>query len=52
MIDYGQAMVFADAIKPVEAIIDELIDDAIEARNRLASLDAPRATPARLAGVA
>ena len=51
MVDYGQAMAFADAIKPVEAIIDELIDDAVAARARLAALSGARAVTEQLAGV-
>jgi len=35
MIDYGHAAVFADAVKNVEAIFDEIIDDAVVASNRL-----------------
>jgi NADH:quinone reductase (non-electrogenic) len=38
MIDYGQAMVFANEIKSVEAIYDELIDDALAAQARLGTL--------------
>ena len=38
MLDYGPATVFADAIKPVEAIFDEIIDDAYKALNRLEQL--------------
>ncbi|MNF23334.1 Nitronate monooxygenase [compost metagenome] len=38
MLDYGPAVVFADAIKPVEAIFDEIIDDARSALNRLDGL--------------
>lgn len=52
MVDYGQAMAFADAVKPVEAIIDELIDDAVAARERLASLSAACVIPGQLAGAA
>ena len=33
--DLGPAAVFARDIKPVEAIIDQLIDEAIEAKTRL-----------------
>lgn len=50
MVDYGQAMAFADAIKPVEAIIDELIDDALAAQARLKTLGVP--TDNCLAGAA
>jgi NADH:quinone reductase (non-electrogenic) len=35
MIDYGHAAVFADAVRTVEAIFDEIIDDAMLASNRL-----------------
>ncbi|PMS36757.1 nitronate monooxygenase [Trinickia symbiotica] len=38
MIDYGHAAIFADAIKRVEAIFDEIIDDAALAMNRLNAL--------------
>lgn len=38
MLDYGPAVVFADAIKPVEQIFDELLDDAVRALHRLESL--------------
>lgn len=38
MLDYGPAVVFADAVKPVEAIFDEIIDDAAKALRRLAAL--------------
>ena len=38
MIDYGHAAVFADAVKRVEAIFDEIIDDAALAANRLSTL--------------
>jgi nitronate monooxygenase len=38
MLDYGPAVVFADAIKPVELIFDELLDDAARALHRLNSL--------------
>ncbi|MNI98614.1 hypothetical protein D3C73_1574910 [compost metagenome] len=38
MLDYGPAVIFADAIKPVEAIFDEIIDDARNAINRLGQL--------------
>lgn len=38
MLDYGPAAVFADAIKPVEAIFDEIIDDAYKALHRLEQL--------------
>jgi len=40
MIDYGPAAVFADAIKPVEAIFDEILDDAAAARGRLGTIAA------------
>jgi nitronate monooxygenase len=42
MIDYGPAAVFADAVKPVEAIFDELLDDAAAAMRRLAGLTRER----------
>ncbi|MBD0416745.1 NAD(P)H-dependent flavin oxidoreductase [Oryzicola mucosus] len=42
MIDYGPAVVFADKIKPVEAIFDEIVDDAVMAMARLASLQVPQ----------
>ncbi len=35
MIDYGQATAFADEIKPVEAIFDEILDEAVLAMHRL-----------------
>lgn len=38
MLDYGPATVFADAIKPVESIFDEMIDDARNALTRLGLL--------------
>jgi nitronate monooxygenase len=38
LIDLGPAAVFAREIKPVEAIIDQLIDEAIHAVDRLGSL--------------
>ncbi|MEG1038781.1 MAG: nitronate monooxygenase [Pseudomonas sp.] len=31
MLDYGPAVVFADAVKSVEAIFDEILDDAVQA---------------------
>jgi NAD(P)H-dependent flavin oxidoreductase YrpB (nitropropane dioxygenase family) len=40
MLDYGHAAVFADARKPVEAIFDEMIDDALAATSRLNGLQA------------
>jgi NAD(P)H-dependent flavin oxidoreductase YrpB (nitropropane dioxygenase family) len=40
MIDLGPAAVFAREIKPVEAIVDELIDEALQSLGRLQSLDA------------
>lgn len=40
MIDYGHAAVFADAVRNVEAIFDEIIDDAVAASNRLGRLTA------------
>lgn len=41
MLDYGPAVVFADAIKPVEAIFDDIIDDARNAMSRLGQLTHP-----------
>jgi len=38
MIDYGHAAVFADAVRSVEAIFDEMIDDAVASANRLNKL--------------
>lgn len=38
MIDLGPAAVFARDIKPVEAIIDQLIDEALEATDRVKSM--------------
>jgi nitronate monooxygenase len=38
MLDLGPAGVFAREIKPVEAIFDELIDEAASALGRLESL--------------
>lgn len=38
MLDFGQAVSFANEIKPVEAIYDELIDQFVEAKRRLWSL--------------
>ncbi|OAI94831.1 MULTISPECIES: NAD(P)H-dependent flavin oxidoreductase [Pseudomonas] len=38
MLDYGPAVVFADAVKPVEAIFDEMLDDARQALQRLGQL--------------
>lgn len=38
MIDYGHAAIFADAVKPIETIFDEMIDDAVAAAMRLNSL--------------
>jgi NADH:quinone reductase (non-electrogenic) len=38
MLDFGPAAVFAGEIKSVEAIFDELIDDAVSATSRLNSL--------------
>ncbi|TLX70644.1 nitronate monooxygenase [Pseudomonas nicosulfuronedens] len=38
MLDYGPAVAFADAIKPVEAIFDEMLDDAQRALQRLSQL--------------
>jgi NADH:quinone reductase (non-electrogenic) len=41
MIDYGHSAVFADAVKPVESIFDEIIDDAVLASNRLMAVTLP-----------
>ena len=38
MIDYGQAVVFADQIKPVEAIFDQILDEAVAAVARLKAM--------------
>lgn len=38
MLDYGPSVVFADAIKPVEAIFDEMLDDAHRALHRMEQL--------------
>lgn len=38
MIDYGQGACFADAIEPVETIVDRIVDDAAAACRRLESL--------------
>lgn len=38
MIDYGHAAIFADAVSPIEAIFDEMIDDAVAATQRLDEL--------------
>lgn len=38
MIDYGQAVHFANRVEPVEAIFDDLIDDFVAARARLAAM--------------
>jgi nitronate monooxygenase len=38
MLDYGQAVAFANEVKPVEAIYDELVDQLAEARRRLLAL--------------
>ncbi|MFL6877721.1 NAD(P)H-dependent flavin oxidoreductase [Pseudomonas marginalis] len=38
MLDYGPAVIFADAIKPVELIFDEMLDDAMQAMQRLNAL--------------
>jgi NADH:quinone reductase (non-electrogenic) len=40
MIDLGPAAVFAREIKPVEAIIDQLIDEAMQSKDRLDALRA------------
>ncbi|CAB3739141.1 NAD(P)H-dependent flavin oxidoreductase [Paraburkholderia rhynchosiae] len=39
MLDYGPAVVFADAVKSVEAIFDDMIDDAAIAIRRLNGLE-------------
>lgn len=44
MLDYGPAVVFADAIKPIEAIFDEMIDDARAALGRANGLVVSTAT--------
>lgn len=44
MLDYGHAAIFANAVKPVEAIFDEMIDDAMNAARRLDGL-ITRTTP-------
>jgi nitronate monooxygenase len=41
-LDFGHSAVFADAIEPVERIIDRLIDDAAAALDRLYALGAHR----------
>lgn len=46
LIDLGPAAVFACEIKPVDAIIDQLIDEAIAARDRLQALGRTAVTPA------
>lgn len=46
MIDFGPAAVFADRIQPVEAIFDEIIDDAAAALGRLQRIGGT-VTPAR-----
>jgi nitronate monooxygenase len=38
MLDYGQAAAFANEIKSVEEIFDELVDGMVEARDRVARL--------------
>lgn len=38
MIDYGQAVHFANKVEPVEAIFDSIIDDLVAAKTRLAAL--------------
>ncbi len=38
MLDYGQSVSFANEIKSMEAIYDELIDDLVVARKRLAAM--------------
>lgn len=48
MIDYGQSVVFANEIKPVEAIVDQILDEAVVAAKRFGKL-ASQATAAPLA---
>lgn len=38
MLDYGQAVAFADGVKPVEAIFDELVDGLRKAKQRFEAL--------------
>jgi len=45
MLDLGHSAVFADAIEPVEAIFDRLIDDAVAAMQRLNAGLALRESP-------
>lgn len=45
MIDYGQSVAFADQVKPVEAIFDEIIDDAVGAMARLQAVTVAQRTP-------
>ena len=40
----GQSCSFADAIEPVEAIVDGIIADAMRARDRVAALGAAGST--------
>lgn len=47
MIDFGQAVSFANEIKPVEAIFDELIDDFAAARGRLDTILSVKSAPER-----
>jgi nitronate monooxygenase len=46
MIDYGPATVFATQIKSVEAIFDEILDDAVLAMQRIEAQRMPAATQA------
>ena len=48
MIDWGQATAFANEVKSVEEIFDEIIDDALAARARLDAVTAGLADPVRL----
>jgi len=41
MLDYGPSIVFADAVKPVDAIFDEILDDAQQALERIGQLRHP-----------
>jgi nitronate monooxygenase len=45
MLDFGQAVVFADRVEPVEAIFDRLIDDAGAALQRLDTVALRSETP-------
>ena len=46
VLSMGQSAAFADAIEPVEAIIDRMIDQAIEATNRVTGLRASQKSAA------